>query len=61
MYQGENMKKKELVKKLNAKGFYFIRSGKHEMFSNGDKLIAIPHGAEINERLARAIIKQLGL
>jgi len=55
------MKKKELVRKLNAKGFYFVRSGKHEMFSNGEKSIAIPHGAEINERLAKAIIRQLEL
>ena len=59
--RGEDMKKKELVSKLNAKGYYFIRSGKHEMFSNGVRSIAIPHGPEINERLAKAIVRQLGL
>ena len=46
------MKHRELVKLLEANGWYIKRNG-----GNHD----IPRHPEINERLAKSIIKKLGL
>jgi predicted RNA binding protein YcfA (HicA-like mRNA interferase family) len=53
------MKRRVLIKKLKAKGWYFKRSGAdHDIYTNGKDFEPIPRHKEINESLAQAIIKR---
>lgn len=54
------MKKKELEKRLRKLGWNFLREGaSHEIWTNGKRKEQIPRHAEINERLAKAILKKI--
>lgn len=56
------MKRRDLVKLLEENGWYLKRNGaSHDLYTNGIKLEPIPRHSEINEKLAQAIIKKLGL
>lgn len=56
------MKKRDLVKLLEENGWYLKRSGgNHDLYTDGKKIEPIPRHSEINEKLAKAIIKKLGL
>jgi len=56
------MKRKDLIKLLESNGWYFKRNGgEHDIYTNGAKTEPIPRHSEINERLAKNIIKKLGL
>jgi len=56
------MKKKDLEKLLRKNGWKMERQGgNHEVWSNGTSTEPIPRHREINEQLAKAIIKKLGL
>ncbi len=54
------VKRRELEKKLRSLGWRLLRhGGKHDVWSNADgsRLDYIPRHADVNERLARAILK----
>ena len=54
------MKRRELEKKLQALGWSFLRrGGKHDVWSNADRTWTeyIPRHVEVNERLAKTILK----
>ena len=56
------MKQKDLIKKLEDKGWYFLKhGGNHDIYTNGKEIEPIPRHKEINEQLAKAIIKRRGL
>ncbi|HCW79769.1 MAG TPA: toxin-antitoxin system, toxin component, HicA family protein [Ruminococcaceae bacterium] len=56
------MKRKDLIKKLEKNGWWKIREGaNHDIYTNGKKSEPIPRHNEINELLAKAIIKRQGL
>lgn len=56
------MKRKDLVKLLEKSGWYLKRiGGNHDIYTNGIKIEPIPRHSEINERLAKEIIKKYGL
>lgn len=56
------MKRRELVKLLEDNGWYVKRSGgNHDIYTDGTRVEPIPRHPDINERLARNIIKKLGL
>ena len=56
------MKRKELIRKLQAKGFVFDRhGGNHDVFKRGNEVEQIPRHSEINEYLAKAIIRKWDL
>lgn len=56
------MKRRDLEKKLKAAGWYLLRNGgAHDVWTDGKEITTIPRHAEINERLAKAIIKKWGL
>lgn len=56
------MKRKELIKMLIRNGWYFKRDGgNHEIWSNGTYTEPIPRHREINEMLAKSIIKKHNL
>ena len=56
------MKRRELVKLLEDNGWYMKRNGgNHDIYTDGNRTEPIPRYPDINERLARNIIKKLGL
>lgn len=56
------MKQRELVKKLEQAGFEFARHGsEHDIYKRGQEEEQVPRHREINERLARAILRKWGL
>ena len=58
----EWMKRRELIKRLEDKGWYLKRHGaEYDIYTNGKQSEPIPRHPDINERLARSIIKRLGL
>jgi len=56
------MKQRDLIKKLEAAGFHFDRhGGKHDIYKRGTDEEQVPMHKEINERLAKGILKKWGL
>lgn len=53
------LKRKDLIQKLEQNGWYLKRSGGgHDIYTNGVSVEPIPRHKEINENLAKAIIKR---
>ncbi len=56
------MKRADLIKKLEEAGFVFERhGGNHDIYVRGNTREIIPRHREINERLAKAILRKNGL
>lgn len=56
------MKRSDLIKKLEDGGFEFERHGSnHDIYVRGVEREEVPRHKEINEKLARAILKRRGL
>ena len=56
------MKRRDLIKKLEAIGFVLERNGaNHDIYSRGKDGETIPRHNEINEKLAKAILRRWGL
>ena len=55
------MKQRDLVKRLEQVGFTFERlGGNHDIYRRGSDIEKVPRHKEINERLARAILRKWG-
>lgn len=53
------MKQKDLIKRLEKAGFKFDRhGGKHDVYKRGKDEEQVPRHNEINEYLAKGIIKK---
>jgi len=53
------MKKRDLENALRRIGWTFLRHGRrHDIWTDGEREEAIPRHNEINEKLARAILKR---
>ncbi len=56
------MKRRELLKLFVKAGWYLKRNGsQHDIYTNGVDSEAVPRHPDINERLAKALIKKWGL
>ena len=56
------MKRADLIKKLEDAGFVFERhGGGHDIYMKENVRETIPRHREVNERLAKAILKRNGL
>lgn len=56
------MKQKDLVKLLKQNGWEFLRNGgNHDVYQKGNEIEVIPRHKEINELLAKSIIRRRGL
>ena len=55
------MKRRDLVKLLEKNGWKSVGGTKHEKFKKGNQTEMVPWGKEINEYLAKSIIKKRGL
>lgn len=63
IYKEETLlKQRDLIKKLEAGGFVFERHGSnHDVYARGTEKEEVPRHKEIDERLAKAIIRRRGL
>ena len=53
------MKRKDLIKLFEKNGWRIAREGgSHSVYTNGKDVEAIPRHSEVNERLAKALIKK---
>ena len=53
------MKRRELEEVLRQLGWRFLRHGaKHDVWTDGERQEPIPRHIEINEKLARAILRR---
>ena len=56
------MKQRDLIKKLKQAGFTFKEyGGNHDTYVRGNDTEQVPRHKEINERLAKYILKKWGL
>ena len=56
------MKRRDLIKRLESVGFEFERNGsRHDIYRRGKDEEQIPRHREIDERLAKAILRKWGL
>lgn len=56
------MKQKDLLRLLERNGWYKIREGgNHTVYTNGKDIEPIPRHKEVDEMLAKGIIKRRGL
>lgn len=56
------MRRRELVKRLEAAGFLFYRhGGNHDIYIRENQMERIPRHKEIDEQLARAILRRWNL
>lgn len=56
------MKRRDLVRLFERNGWYFLRDGgRHDIYTNGVESEPIPRHKEINEVLARSLIRKHGL
>ena len=56
------MKQRGLIKKLESIGFKFERhGGNHDIYRRGNDIEKVPRHKEINEMLAKAILRKWGM
>ena len=56
------MKQRDLIKKFTQAGFEFERHGSsHDVYKRGNEEEQIPRHREVNDKLARALIRKWGL
>ena len=56
------LKRRDLVKKLEAAGYHAEREGDHTIYEKeGARPVQVPRHKEINENTAKAILKAAGL
>lgn len=56
------MKQRAFIKKLEEAGFRFYRHGSnHDIYIRGMETEEVPRHKEINEKLAKAILRKWGL
>ena len=56
------MKRRDFIKLLERNGWTFDRhGGNHDVYRTGDKEEPVPRHSEINENLAKAIIRRRNL
>ncbi len=56
------MKRRDLIKLLEKNGWTFDRNGgNHDVYTKGNQVEYVPRHRELNENLAKSIIKKHGL
>ena len=57
--EGDSLKKRDLEKELKTIGWWLLRHGsKHDVWTNGSSEEDVPRHNEINEKLAKKILKR---
>lgn len=56
------MRRRDLIRKLEKSGFSFYRhGGSHDIYVRNKDIEQIPRHNEVNEQLAKAILKKWGI
>ena len=56
------MKRRELERRLRELGWRFLRhGGSHDIWTDDEREEAVPRHSELNEKLARAILRRVSL
>ena len=56
------MKRRDIIKKLEAAGYHLDRDGDHSIYEKeGSRPVQVPTHREINEYTAKRILKDAGL
>ncbi|MDR2095228.1 MAG: type II toxin-antitoxin system HicA family toxin [Treponema sp.] len=56
------MKRRDLIKKLEAAGYRLVRTGDHALYEKkGGRPVQVPNHNEVNEYTAKAILKAAGI
>ena len=56
------MKRRDLIKKLEENGWWYLRNGgRHDIYTNGKRNEPIGRHTEIDEILAKKILKRNGI
>lgn len=56
------MRQRDLIKRLESAGFMFERHGsRHDIYRRGNDEEQVPRHKEVNESLAKAILKKWGI
>lgn len=55
------MKTVDFERMLVTSGFALVRTGKHHVYSNGVKQVAVPKSREMNKMVVRRLIKEFNL
>lgn len=55
------MQRRELVRILKAAGFVSKNGGNHEIFTNGKVMVPVKRHREIEDQIAKRILRQAGL
>ena len=56
------MKRRDLIKKLENNGWYYLRDGSsHDIYTNGKRIEPIGRHTEIDEELAKKILRRNGI
>jgi mRNA interferase HicA len=56
------VKRRDLVSALEGVGFVLVRHGaKHDVFGRGSQHLTVPRHRDVDDRLARKILKEAGL
>lgn len=56
------MKQRDLISRLISVGFSFERhGGNHDIYRRGNDIEKVPRHKELNEKLAKAILKKWGI
>ena len=59
--ENKTEKQRDLLKIASQQGFKYVKDGgRHDIYSNGEKEVAIPRHREINEITAKKIIRDMG-
>jgi len=61
VYDARPVKRRELERQLRSLGWTLLRHGsRHDVWSDGERQEPVPRHAEINEKLAAAILSRAG-
>ncbi|MCL2224973.1 MAG: type II toxin-antitoxin system HicA family toxin [Defluviitaleaceae bacterium] len=56
------MKRRDLIRKLEQNGWYFMRHGSnHDIYTNGKRIEPVGHHREIDDTLAKKILRRNGI
>ena len=56
------MKRRDFIKRLERGGFRLVRNGRnHDVYQRGKDIETVPRHREVDEELAKSIIRKYGL
>lgn len=51
--------RREIIQALKDAGFWFVRKGKHEVWTNGERNVPVPSGSKMSFNTLKAVLQQI--